>query len=525
MSKFLILSEAADGCGLALRLKREGHEAKLWIRDSDSASSGHGIVDYASEYSFGQTVVADCTGSGVLLDKFHESGVPIFGGSTFADRLESDRELSDGIFRDAGIPVPDSERINDWDSAHKLIEKIGQSAGRVVLKPEGHLSGVLPSYVAYDLEDARKTLEHWKTTVGGENASLTIQEFIPGIAISTEGWFNGKEWLPGMFNHTIERKQVMNDDLGPSGGCSGNVVWKCDWTDPLVKNGLLKITPLLEKHRYIGAIDINAVVTDSGFYALEFTPRFGYDAFPTLLLGLCDFDFGAFLEDCARGYESDVSLREGFSAGVRISIPPWPDEKKATGKHVPVDGFKEADWLNFYPYDVQMNEDKELETAGGYGIVGVFNGTGETIGEAFARAYVLCERMRIPNKQYRTDLAEVCLRDYRGIFHPFESDGWYGVDLDKTLAKHRKGQKTIGDVIPKMLSRVRRMATQGKEVRILTARAAIPGERFQNIVDVHDWLKQQVGIPLEVTSQKDHEMVELYDDRVVEVEANTGELA
>lgn len=519
--KCLLLSEGGDGCGLALRLKLEGHDARLWIRDPACASYGHGLVDHASEYSFGQTVIADCTGLGVLMDKFRDDYVPTFGGSCFADKLEADRVFAEQVFKDAGIPVPESERVENWDDAEELIERIGENSQRVVLKPEGHLAGILPSYVSYDLEDAKKTLEHWKTQIAGDNAAITIQEFVEGIAISTEGFFNGREWIPGLFNHTIERKQLMNEDLGPSGGCTGNLIWRCSWDDPLVRDGLLRLTPLLEERRYTGSIDINAVVNEKGFFALEFTPRFGFDSFPTTLCALCDFDFGAFMEACARGYDTDVSLKEGFAAGVRVTIPPWPDESAPTNKHIPIAGLEREDWQNFYPYDMQLNEHEELETAGGYGIVGVANGFGDSITEAFARAYMLCRKLRIPNKQYRTDLDSVCLADYRKVFA--EDSGWVGVDLDKTLSKYRSGQKSIGEPIEKMVARVRRMIANGKEVRVMTARAA-GDERHENIAEIAEWVKEHIGTPLEVTSVKDFQMVELFDDRATEVEANTGEL-
>ena len=521
MAKFLILSEGGDGVGLAQRLKQEGHDARIWIRDPAVGSMGHGIVDHADEYTFGQTVVADCTGSGIILDKFRDADIPIFGGSSFHDRLESDREYAESVLRDSGISVPDSQRVDSWDAADSLIKKLGKSTGRVVLKPEGHLAGILPSYVAYDLDDAHKTLECWKLQVAGENVSILIQEYIEGIAISTEGWFNGSEWIPGMFNHTIERKQFLNDDLGPSGGCTGNIVWKCDWTDPLVKNGLLKITPILERHRYVGPIDINTVVGRSGNYALEFTPRCGYDAFPTLLLGLCEFDFGAFIEDLARGYDSEATLMDGFAAGVRLSIPPWPTEDHPTGKHIPIEGMDQENWEYFYPYDVQLNDKDELESSGGYGILGVMVCNGETIGEAFAKSYYSLSTLRVKDKQYRTDLAQVCLRDYRQLYQ--DDLGWYGVDLDKTLARYRKGQGSIGEPLAPMVARVKRLIGRGKEVRIMTARAT-GDDRHGNIVEIHEWLKENIGIPIEVTATKDYEMVELFDDRATEVEPNTGEL-
>ena len=66
------------------------------------------------------------------------------------------------------------------------------------------------------------------------------------------------------------------------------------------------------------------------------------------------------------------------------------------------------------------------------------------------------------------------------------------------------------------------------DVRIFTARVAGDREginaRTSKIL-IQDWLEKECGLPrLEVTNVKDFHMVELYDDRAVQVVFNTGEL-
>lgn len=103
------------------------------------------------------------------------------------------------------------------------------------------------------------------------------------------------------------------------------------------------------------------------------------------------------------------------------------------------------------------------------------------------------------------------------------SRGWIGVDLDGTLAHYYgwKGITHIGPPVPMMLERVKSWIEDGKTVKIFTARAsntlAIPYIRL--------WMEQN-GLPdLEITATKDFGMVELWDDRCVQVVANMGEVA
>ncbi len=106
--------------------------------------------------------------------------------------------------------------------------------------------------------------------------------------------------------------------------------------------------------------------------------------------------------------------------------------------------------------------------------------------------------------------------------YKWTKDGWYGVDLDATLAEyHGYTEGKIGKPIPKMLERVKKWIEDGQEVKIMTARAAT-GKR-KDIELIEDWLEENGIGGLEITNEKDMEMVELWDDRCVQVKPNTGE--
>ena len=98
--------------------------------------------------------------------------------------------------------------------------------------------------------------------------------------------------------------------------------------------------------------------------------------------------------------------------------------------------------------------------------------------------------------------------------------GWIGVDLDGTLAHYDgwHGPEHIGDPIPTMLDRVRGWLVEGKRVKIFTARASVP----TYVPPITAWLEAHDLSGLEVTCIKDFEMIELLDDRCVQVIPNTG---
>ena len=105
---------------------------------------------------------------------------------------------------------------------------------------------------------------------------------------------------------------------------------------------------------------------------------------------------------------------------------------------------------------------------------------------------------------------------------------WIGVDLDGTLAEYDgwHGPTHIGKPIEPMLQRIKDWIAQGIEVRIVTARMAgvrqgIPTEQTRELIQ--EWLVDVCELPaLEVTNEKDFGMIQLWDDRAVQVIPNTG---
>ncbi len=108
--------------------------------------------------------------------------------------------------------------------------------------------------------------------------------------------------------------------------------------------------------------------------------------------------------------------------------------------------------------------------------------------------------------------------------------GWIGVDLDGTLAHYCgwQGLNHIGDPIIPMVERVKRWISTGTTVKIFTARvqyhqAPITGGRYEDaITPIQIWCLKHIGFVLEITNVKDFGMIELWDDRAVQVITNTG---
>lgn len=411
--RFMFLSETGDGLGLALRLKDAGHEIGVKIRDRRAQQNYEGLLfkpfDWQRDFLTKDTIVVfDSNGGGKTGDRLRSQGYAVFVGSTFADQLEYDRDVAFEYMRQVGIKIPHYETFYDWASARDFVKRNDQ---KWVFKASGELvkDHAIQSYVASDAEDMIRVLDFYES-VATHSPDFELQEFIPGVAISSEGWFNGREFMRP-FNHTVERKQIMNDNLGPSGGCSGNLVWACLGLNHIIEEGIARLAPVLEEFGYIGPIDLNTIVNEQGVWALELTPRFGFDALPALL-ELLEGDPGELLASLTRGeHPENLSMKPGYGSALRLNVPPYPSEEFVHQGGLPIRGFEKTDRPHTFFYDVMLNPKNQLVTSPAYGAVVALTGWGQTAAEAFDGPQALAKRAKIPDKMYRTDMVQVLSQD------------------------------------------------------------------------------------------------------------------
>lgn len=102
------------------------------------------------------------------------------------------------------------------------------------------------------------------------------------------------------------------------------------------------------------------------------------------------------------------------------------------------------------------------------------------------------------------------------------NEPWIGVDFDGTLAEDAGWNPVTPDVkpVPLMMDRVKRWLNEGTRVKIVTARA----QSAERVMEIEQWCRLHVGQWLPVTNEKDGYMLELWDDRAVTVERNTGRI-
>ena len=421
----LFLSNSGESLPLVYRLNQAGAEAKIYIHSPKYKSNYEGLVDrlplskLKSAAKRAEAVVVDIVRPnektkqdrnllkvfganvtspevfGAVADKIRKD-TPVIGASSETATWELDRNKGTEIAKKAGIQVPESVDFSSLKDGVRYLKKHDDQ--RWVFKPHDNQDLDLTYVESWPGELLVKLEGEYRERLGNKFEYM-LQKMIDGIEISTEGWFDGEEFV--FFNHTIEDKKLMNGNKGMAIGSQGNTVWVKQGKGLLVDE-LKRLAPLLRDAGYMGPVDVNCIVSeaDQKPYFLEWSPRLGWDAFYCLHqlmdTSLEDFFTGGFR----------ASWHDGYASSQRVTIPPFPYSEpsllKDFAKGVRIMG-ELAGMDNFFAEDVRQGDDG-LECAGADGIIGVMAARGNSLGGSVGNMYRSLDTLKVAaDRQYRTD--------------------------------------------------------------------------------------------------------------------------
>jgi phosphoribosylamine--glycine ligase len=321
-------------------------------------------------------------------------GIPVFGPTRSAARLESSKSFAKDVMSRAGIPTGASETFTDHQSA---IDHLTRTEGPYVVKADGLAAGkgVL-------VTESRTDAESWvgyclEGGFGAAGASVIIEEYLNGPEVSVFAVCTENGAVP--LEPARDYKRLFEGDEGPNTGGMGSYSPVEDLPDGLV-SGVMSdvIDPTLDQMKadgnpFTGFLYAGLVLTDDGPKVLEFNVRLGdpecQAVLPRMTSDLVDVLEGASPEWMDMATVNVVLAARGY---------PTAPEKGAVVKG-----------LDRVPDDVIVfhagtkRDGSKLLVNGGR----VLNlvGTGSTIGEARARAYDAADMVVWPGVEFRTDIA------------------------------------------------------------------------------------------------------------------------
>jgi phosphoribosylamine--glycine ligase len=322
-----------------------------------------------------------------VADELRVNGIPVFGPSADAARIEGSKSFAKDVMRAAGVPIAETLPVA---RAPCVVKADGLASGK----------GVFVCHTAEELDDALQAV----TAFGGD---FVIEELLEGEEVSLFALSDGRRVLP--FGAAQDFKRIGDGDTGPNTGGMGAyspVPW-FEGADELVATIHQPVVDELARRGspFIGVLFAGLMITDDGPKVLEFNARFG-DPETQVLMPRLEGDLLQLLFACAVGdlSGSSAQLSDDAAVTVVLAAPDYPARSDFAGAAIEgIAAAEAAGALVFHGGTAVRNG--TVVTNGGR-ILSV-TATGPTVTDARDRAYAAVDLISFDGVQYRRDIARV----------------------------------------------------------------------------------------------------------------------
>jgi phosphoribosylamine---glycine ligase len=371
------------------------------------ADSAPLLVDVARREQIGLVVIGPegPLASG-LADELIAAGIPAFGPSAAAARLESSKIFAKQLMQQAGIPCAAARA---FDHAGDAIAFVRASGEAWVVKADGLAAGK-GVVVAESVEATVAAIEQLMATEAGRR--VLLEQRLEGREVSVLALCDGTSLLP--LPPARDHKRLLDGDLGPNtGGMGAYAPADLDEeTFMAIVDNLMKpvVRALADAGTpFRGALYAGVMLTEHGPRILEFNARFG-DPETQVILPLIEGDLLPALLACASGpgarrplHPDMLAWADGAAACVVLATAGYPGTPRRGDI---IHGVEAADEPGALVFHAGTDwENGALVTAGGR--VLCITGMGPTREVALARAYEVVETIRFDGMQYRRDIGRV----------------------------------------------------------------------------------------------------------------------
>ena len=422
--KILFISRDLIAGNLAHLLKKEGHNVKLYISEKKRRGNFDNLVEKTTNWKkeldwVGKDglIIFDDVGWGKDQDRLRKKGYFVVGGSEMADRLETDREFGQSIFKKYGLKtVP----LVNFDNIEDAITYVRKNKKAWVIKRNDGMSKFM-SYVGKfeDGRDIENLLVNYSQNKNVGKGKITLHEKVTGIEMGVGRYFNGNDWV-GPVEINFEHIKFMPGNIGPATSEMGTVAWYDDnEKNKLFQETLEKIKPYLKEINFKGDFALNCMVNEDGAYILEATSRFGSPIvhLQSEIHGLKWFDF---LLAVAKGEKYDLKWKKGYGMVLGMMVPPFPYSKNLKesvfcGVNIYFKDFSASDFehIHFEEVSKKVCEKNKKELGIDCGLYYISDNRGyilyvtaveNTLKKTQDKVYQLAKRIIIPKVMYRNDI-------------------------------------------------------------------------------------------------------------------------
>lgn len=413
--KVLVVGSGGREHALAWRLTRDGAEVHVAPGNGGTATvaTNHDVpaTDLEGQIALAERLAVDLIVVGPeaplvagLVDAAEAAGIPAFGPSAEAARLEGSKIFSKELMAAAGVPTAGFRVFDDADSAEAYCREAGRP---LVVKADGLAAGK-GVIVAKDAEEAVAGVGRImrERSFGAAGDRVLIEETLNGPEVSYHVLCSGTDYVP--LAAAQDHKRLGEGDRGPNTGGMGayspppmvtaevEAAIRSQVVEPTLAAMADRGTP------FRGVLFIGLMVVEGAPQVLEYNVRFG-DPECECLMARFKGNLAETLLAAAKGELASVDPQWGAPASLCVVLASegYPGSYP---KGRAITGVAEADaveGVTVFQAGTRAEGDG-LVTSGGR--VLTVTATGASIDEAAARAYEAADRIHFEGRQLRRDI-------------------------------------------------------------------------------------------------------------------------
>ncbi|MET9493846.1 phosphoribosylamine--glycine ligase [Streptomyces sp. NPDC006552] len=337
-----------------------------------------------------------------VADAVRAAGIPVFGPSGEAARLEGSKAFAKDVMAGAGVPTARSYVCTNAAEVDEALDAFGAP---YVVKDDGLAAGK-GVVVTDDIAAARAHAHACERVV--------IEEFLDGPEVSLFAITDGTTVVP--LQPAQDFKRALDGDQGPNTGGMG-AYSPLPWADPTLVREVLDtvLQPTVDEMKkrgttFSGLLYAGLAITSRGVRVIEFNARFG-DPETQVVLARLRTPLAGVLLAAANGTLADLEpLRWSDEAAVTVVIAShnYPDTPRTGDPITGLDAVAAQDAPHAYVLHAgtkRAGGDGSGAVVSAGGRVLSVTATGTDLTQARERAYAAVSRIGLDGSQHRTDIA------------------------------------------------------------------------------------------------------------------------